>query len=337
MTSSATTLATTIATTINKPYVLASVFASGVKISSEFLGDITASQLKIVYFISFFLINGISVSLPGRLDGELAKEIQDEKKNKQKNKQKTKLTASPISITGGRTLVAPAPWAFAIWGPIYITEFLLVLLITISPPTSPLLKTFLPTAPYWFLASLSQSLWCLSFRSTYVKSSNPFYNLSSPIYLTLTSLFLLKIHAMLTKLAVPWYTHLPITLHAGWTLCASIVNVNGSLAYSGFSNKVLRVVGHGSVIAAVSAAWTVARMGGGGGIAGVVTWALTAVGGGMKERIKNGEGNMEGAKTQEIISYAGAVATAGIAVWGGGKQNSGGGWGNKVGEGMQLF
>ena len=98
LTSSATTLATTIASTINKPYVLASVFASGVKISSEFLGDITASQLKIVYFISFFLINGISVSLPGRLDGELAKEIQDEKNNKQKNKQKSKLTASPISM-----------------------------------------------------------------------------------------------------------------------------------------------------------------------------------------------------------------------------------------------
>ncbi|GMH57891.1 hypothetical protein TrRE_jg3249, partial [Triparma retinervis] len=166
-----------------------------------------------------------------------------------------------VNIKGGRTLLAPAPWAFAIWGPIYLSELLLMLYITTTSNLPPTLTT---AAPYWFLANVSQALWCLSFRRKYVLSHNPLSYLSSPIYLSLTSLSLLKVHAILTSGPSPWYLILPISLHAGWVSAASLVGLNGSLSYSSSPPPLLALAGYSSVAAALLLAKTVAGGGGGG-------------------------------------------------------------------------
>jgi len=176
-------------------------------------------------------------------------------------------------------------------------------------------------APYWFLASVSQALWCASFRRKYVLGSLP-STLSSPTYLLLTSLLLTKTHAILSssKYSNPWFVTLPIALHAGWTMAASIVNVNGALAYKSVPLNLQRYVGHLSVALAVGIAVFAAKEGAGIVIPMVLAWALRAVGAGMKQRIDGKQGNLVGAKTQMNIANAGSAIAVTAGIWGRGRR-----------------
>eukprot|EP00520_Triparma_pacifica_P018595 CAMPEP_0118645714 /NCGR_PEP_ID=MMETSP0785-20121206/7653_1 /TAXON_ID=91992 /ORGANISM="Bolidomonas pacifica, Strain CCMP 1866" /LENGTH=335 /DNA_ID=CAMNT_0006537625 /DNA_START=261 /DNA_END=1265 /DNA_ORIENTATION=- len=334
MTELSTNISNTLST-LNQPYILPLIYASGVRLSTLFLGSMTPLKIKLVFATSFFLINIISVSMPGRLDGELAKEIETSKKTSKKISKKISkktsnnkpLSPSPISIVGGRTLIAPAPWAFAIWGPIYISEFLLILLILSTSSTSPLFQTLQTVSPYWFLSNLSQALWCASFRTSYVLSPNPLSNISSPTYLTLTTLCLLKSHAVLVSSGSPWYITLPIALHGGWTSAASLVNINGALAYKLNSPTLQLLLGHLSLAAAVSLAAYVSSGGGGGTVPIVLSWALRSLGDGMRTRVKGKEGNLYGASSIGKIADLGSAITAGFGIWGIKMQRSDGVWG----------
>ena len=149
-----------IASALNQPASLLASTAAAVSLTAKDVGtELTLNEVKLRFLIAFFVINFGSVSWPGRLDGELAQQIAAEKKGGKAPK------LSPLAVNGGRTIVAPAPWAFAIWGAIYMLESIGVLYITGQKSPSPALSELLQeVAPYFFLACCAQALWCCSFR-----------------------------------------------------------------------------------------------------------------------------------------------------------------------------
>ena len=179
---------------LNQPASLLVASAAAVKLASLDINGLTLDEIKLRFLVSFFVINLGSVSWPGRLDGELAQQISNEKNLGKPVK------LSPLAVNGGRTLVAPAPWAFAIWGVIYLLETVSVISISFLNPlkATPALYTLLgELTPYFFVACCSQALWCCSFRSKYVTGSF-FAKSLSTIYLTSTSISLSKVHALVT-------------------------------------------------------------------------------------------------------------------------------------------
>ena len=94
----------------------------------------------IVYQVVGFLINIVSVSIPGRFDSDV----------------------DPTNMTfPWPTLFAPAGFAFAIWGVIYLGELLGMGLLVTSPTMA---TAAAPASRAWACANIAQALWCMSFR-----------------------------------------------------------------------------------------------------------------------------------------------------------------------------
>jgi hypothetical protein len=123
------------------------------------------------------------------------------------------------------TLITPAGWAFAIWGPIFVTElFYVIFLLTTQGKSSRLTNEGVQS--YFVLANVVQSAWSVVFAQE----------------LLTAAAILLVVEALLLSLAVrgmssfaafsrEWFlVHFPIGLHAGWVCAAAIVNVNLSIA-----------------------------------------------------------------------------------------------------------
>jgi len=242
-----------------------------------------------------------------------------------------------------RTLVAPSPYAFAIWGPIYLLEAYAMIYIATLSPSSPLVSILQRTAPFWFLANVFQALWSCSFRKKFVTGS-PLAKILSPLFLSLTSLSLSKIHAIATqsRATITRFEYATaffgIALHFGWTAAASLVNINGSLAYALASLSLQKYAGFLSVLAATALALFVVAGGGGGIVPLVLAWALKAVGSGMTARLKIEKGNQVGAGAMKTLSEAGAGVCAALGVWGlTGGDGAGDFWGGKWGSGDLIF
>jgi len=119
-----------------------------------------------------------------------------------------------------------------------------------------------------------------------------------------------------------------MALHFGWTTAASLVNLNGSVALQkGASSTIIKYVGHLSVLAATVLGIYIAKTRDAPVFAGVISWALFAVADGMKTRLAAAAAaidgkkqkkdkdviGLEGAKTQYMLSTAGAMLN-GLAV-----------------------
>ena len=91
-----------------------------------------------------FAANAVAVSVPQRIDSRV---------DVGANGKPTYTTARKF-----KPVLQPAPWAFAIWGAIYLSEFVFLLLLLLgSSPISP------EIAVPWIVAHLSQALWCFAF------------------------------------------------------------------------------------------------------------------------------------------------------------------------------
>jgi len=188
----------------------------------------------------------------------------------------------------GRTLVAPAGWAFAIWGPIYLGEGLFVAAQLLGlPPSAPSeLGTLLPdiTAPF-VAANLLQSLWCVAFRPHYTSAQGNSY--ISAALLAGTAFSLSKVHLIASAATGPaWWYLLPLSVHFGWTSAATLVNFSGSVAMDpANSERAVTAVGHFSAVAATALGigLTVARTSPVYGC--TIAWALAACADGMRRRI----------------------------------------------------
>ena len=274
--------------------------------------------IKATWLLSFFVINVLSVMAPGRLDQQYAEELGQSSASRKAAKGK----ASPLTVLGGRSILTPDSWAFAIWGPIYVLEAALALLTVAQlSPDSNLLRVQGDSLKFWFLANVSQALWCCTFREKYITTrggdgggfSGFLGKLCSPFFLFYTAFNLSKVHyAAASNPSAPAIFKLPIALHFGWTSAATLVNINGMLAYSEVSTTVQRYAGHASLLVALSLAFSVAFTNGGSVVPLVLSWATRSVASAMENRRSSGSDGVVAQKHLGNISSALCVVAAAL-------------------------
>lgn len=328
---------------LNSPQLVAAA-GTAVLAGLPALEAVTASSASLALLkgvnATAFVTNVISVSIPGRIDEAQDQEMrrgvlnpskpttgrsETEKEGSTESTPLADTSASP-SYTAARmrTLVNPAGWAFAIWGPIYLGEAIFVTAQIFTSDGSAL-ATVLPqvTAPF-VAANIFQSLWCASFRPSYSEGWTKFV---SPAMLAGTALSLSQVHAVgctadAAAGALSWY-FLPMSLHFGWTTAATLVNLNGSVAMNETtSDSTVIAVGHASalVAAALGIGVTLARTAPAYGL--TVAWALAACADGMRKRVSattggaNGSSNalLKGARVQKMLCLGGSAACVAAAV-----------------------
>ena len=255
------------------------------------------------YGLSFW-----SVSQPGRYDGQARLSGDDPEKEP---------TGMDKMGSGrrGRTLVPPAAWAFAIWGPIFIGELVMTasqLRLSEASDLAPLIRSI--SGPF-IMAEVFQFLWTASFRPKY---DHPIYKYISFLNLSGIALSLSFCHSAFSSargisLGEYLLNFLPLSLHFGWTTAAALVNLNGMFALGEEAKpRPVAILGHVSVITAsvVGVAVTLVRQAPVYGL--VVAWALTAIASGLSRRILETANEDQhavgvfGAKRQRTLSIIGA-------------------------------
>jgi hypothetical protein len=197
-------------------------------------------------WVAAFLINVITVSIPGRFDGSQV----DSKNGK--------------ATYPWETLFAPAGYAFAIWAVIYIGELLVTLhTAAFGNPVSPLRRA----APFFVAGNLFQSLWCGAFRPVLRN-----YLWLPSLLLACAAFSMFNAHIELTlamrEFGESWtgqviwpklglaLLRFPIALHTGWLCAATLLNVNGWAAVSHISTGRQIALAFGSSYgAALLGAW----------------------------------------------------------------------------------
>lgn len=150
-----------------------------------------------------------------------------------------------------QTILTPKSWAFSIWGPIFILEFLWVVWQLLpSQRNSP----GLIATGYWYLGvCLAQVGWTLSFSFEVIWLSLLF------MYGILACL--LAIHINLQDYQKVWKGYFlwqfPFSLHIGWITAASILNTNLILVAYGASAMAQFGVAIASLIVVIGFAVTI--------------------------------------------------------------------------------
>ena len=265
--------------------------------------------------VAAYALNCAAVSVPGRLDGQEQDDMVGSKKDKDDATYKT-----IYSPGQGRSLIAPAGWAFAIWGPIYAGEALFVGAQLLQQSEAVLAVLPAITAP-WVAANIFQSLWCASFRPSYMKSGSSWHKYISAGMLGGTALCLAQVHAAAASSS--WLL-VPLTMHFGWTTAASLVNSNGSLAQNrDVSDSTVIAVGHTSTVLATALGVGVSLVQTSPAYALTVAWALAACADGMKKRQQQqpaaslSPSMTKGMRVQQTLCWVGSglCAAAAAASW----------------------
>lgn len=254
-----------------------------------------------------------SVSRPGRYDGEV--DGYDGKINEGKPPSEM---AKMSPGKQGRTLLPPAGWAFAIWGPIFLGELVMVgaqLTLEESSEIAPIIRKV--TGPY-VAAQIFQTLWTTSFRPKY---NQGVYKYVSAVNLSGIAYALSFCHEAYSMSNINYTLgqyllyFLPLSLHFGWTTAAALVNWNSMFALGAeVSSKAVAWLGHSSVVGATIIGLFVTLQRSAPVYGGVIVWALAAVASGLANRIKLTEKEdrnrvgVHGAERQRILSYSGAIA-----------------------------
>eukprot|EP01040_Poterioochromonas_malhamensis_P009336 gene9336-10138_t len=211
-----------------------------------------------------FLVNCITVSIPGRFD--------------------TQLKDGKVEIPW-RTLFEPSEWAFAIWGAIYLGELALTSYAAVIGQPSTALKD---SSIYWLAGNLFQSLWCLSFRPAFKKILffPAFFLASGSISLLLTFHSLHQHYHHLLAAKAPFVSDIlpillscvPLALHATWLAGATLLNVNGWASVSQQPKPVQVGISFASAFIAAIVGITLSVVSRNPFFAWTSAWALTALG-----------------------------------------------------------
>jgi hypothetical protein len=263
-----------------------------------------------------FIVNMISVSVPGRMDG-----AQD-----QAMRQGDLNPSSETPLTGGdssrpssyvssraRSIVTPAGWAFAIWGPIYLGEGIFVASQLFSSSSSAILSVIPSVTPAFVAANLFQSLWCASFRPSYVEGWKKYISVGM---LAGTAYSLSLVQAAATP-DLFWY-FVPLTMHFGWTTAATLVNLNGSVAMGTSSDTTVVGLGHGSVIAATALGVGITLQAAAPVYGLTIAWALAACSQGASHNTVSGTASdtlKKGAGIQKYLCLGGAAACLATSIF----------------------
>lgn len=246
---------------------------------SDSNSDVPSWLYKLVW-AGAFLLNLVTVSLPGRFDGEASRESKLE-------------NGVEVTTPVWYTLFEPSGWAFAIWGVIYLTETILTVVATVvtqgnsqDSVASTVAVAFQKATPWWLAGNLFQALWCFAFRPAFKNF------LWVPMsLLALGAVSFGGVHREFTTAlaalpASPPFSirglclllmRFPLALHTGWLSAATLLNFN---AWVSVSKALLRTQ--------VSTAFLSAYIGAAVGIvlavktqdpflALTVAWALAAV------------------------------------------------------------
>lgn len=269
------------------------------------------NTVKAVNLIAYGL-SVLSVSQPGRYDGP----NDDGENGTEASEGMEKMSTGKR----GMTLLPPAGWAFAIWGPIYLGELFMTgtqfAMMDKSSPLSNVVREI--TGPY-VAAQIFQALWTASFRPKY---NSGLYKYVSVLNLSGTAYALSFCHKAFTTNASTKYNvweyllnFFPLTLHFGWVTAASLVNLNGMFAMGEeVSNKAIAQVGHISAVGASILGILISFKRSAPLYSGVIAWALAAVTSGLAERINETDTEdarrpgIHGAVTQRALCRAGALA-----------------------------
>ena len=200
-------------------------------------------------------------STPLKSDDETARYGDEEKQQQQQQGRLPSVSEDP-ALLRMRTLLAPAGWAFAIWGFVYLGEAIFctisiasLFLEDSSSLSSSKYLAWISEVPSlqqqvtipFVAANLLQSLWCVSFRPSY---SNGWHTYISCGMLGGTAFALSYVPVPSQDLSASWLL-IPMIMHYGWTTAAALVNLNGSIAMDGTaSDTTVAVAGHASCVLA---------------------------------------------------------------------------------------
>ena len=256
------------------PILQALILLSAVPVAISFANKSVKNSpyLFRVIWVVAYLVNLITVSIPGRFDGKVA-------------------AGNGKVDFPWRTVFAPAGWAFAIWGIIYLGETIMVGYIgSIGLPMDALRKA----APYWAMGNLFQAVWTFLFREQY-----KMLMWLPMLSLALGSASLFAAHGELTNAILPamniWEKvriiaiRSPISLHATWLTAASLLNLNAWAALSGTSLGTQVALGFASSYFVAIAGAVIAVKQRDPLVALVVAWALAALSYQTKEKCQVAE------------------------------------------------
>lgn len=242
-------------------------------------------------WLTAFLVNLGSLSVPGRFDSESTRSANASiKKNG-----KTILNFTPV--------FAPAGWAFTIWGLIYFCEILLTTIVATPGSVFPDMEFLRIAAPFWMGANLFQSLWCACFRPKF-KSMLWFPSLC----LVMAAFYQLRCLHMIMKnipaiatgpdllknykalLSLPnigmFVSSFPVALHGGWLMAAALLNINNWATESGITYGVNIAMAFLSAYLATALGTYASLRTRNPFIMVTISWALRAVSSNTKENDK---------------------------------------------------
>eukprot|EP00434_Breviolum_minutum_P010256 symbB.v1.2.009050.t1/scaffold569.1/size186053/19 len=173
-----------------------------------------------------------------------------------------------------QTLVTPAGYAFAIWGPIFIWEGIFaVAQMFPSLSTSKVVET---VTPWWNCACLFQIGWTLFFAQDRIQGA-----LVCMLGILVSLLTLILRTDYLPEISIKEYFLLraPFSLHCGWIIAASAVNINVMADYNMSSQETMLMFAMVCLagIAVIVALFTVAAPRADPLIGLVAAWALLGI------------------------------------------------------------
>ena len=235
--------------------VIVSVLFCSIAATRSAIKPSAARGTVVIHNLAAFAINVVSVAIPGRFDSDVTPDRMD---------------------FPWPTLFAPAGFAFAIWGVIYLGELVGLAALVRSAAIA---ERAAPASRAWLCANAAQALWCASFRpwaldrlwlSALCLSATAWCLLLSQLQL---------VHALRqTQASLGWSLLVaPRSLHCGWTTAATLVNVNAWMGSTAPGPPVALATAMLSIVAGVGLADLYTRL----GVpmaAAAIAWALFAVG-----------------------------------------------------------
>jgi len=173
-----------------------------------------------------------------------------------------------------QTIVTPAGYAFAIWGPIFIWEGIFaVAQMFPSLSTSPVVET---VTPWWNCACLFQIGWTLFFAQDRIQGA-----LVCMLGILVSLLTLILRTDYLPEISIKEYflLRVPFSLHCGWIIAASVLNINVLEDYNMSSQETMLMFAMVCLagIAVIVALFTVAAPRADPLIGLVAAWALLGI------------------------------------------------------------
>lgn len=252
-------------------------------------------------WVGAFLVNLITVGIPGRFDSESTRETSAAKKSG------TILSFTPI--------FAPSGWAFAIWGVIYLGEMILTVFTAIWGGNAPWGSFLKEATPYWVGANAFQSLWCAAFRPKFKKMLwLPSLCLVLAAFLQLRCLYTIMKSSNDVDSLVDFFSSsmpeniakfamaFPIALHGGWLTAAALLNLNSFATESGISMGLNIAMAFLSTYGAALISMYATAKTHNPFVMGTIAWALAAVAHNIKNN-KTAQAAKLNEDTQEALHF----------------------------------